>query len=154
MCLLTWEPQVCNNSIFSFLGVAHKRQVNIQHQETHTCQEGNHTDTNSIMTCCVIVVEDALRFGTVDRVDVSFCRDAGKHDQSKDLKQRKEQGGLQWFAKTQEKTVLLKEHAAGFSSLPINFTLLHFTLYMTAKCWFAAFQASIGFSSWRYSMIN
>lgn len=83
MFLLTWESQVYNEQGLPFRSDAHKRQVNVQQQEEHTCQEANHADANSVTARRVILVEDALGLRIEGRVDVSLCGDAGKHHHAK-----------------------------------------------------------------------
>ncbi len=83
MLQLTWESQVGHDNIFPFLCVAHKRHVNIQHQEGHTCQEGNHPDADGVLARRVVLVEEALCLRAEGRIDVSLCGDAGKNHQGK-----------------------------------------------------------------------
>lgn len=84
--LLTWESQVGHDGIFSFLCVAHKGQINIQHEEGHADQEGDHPDTNSIAARRITVVENALPLRFVHSVDVAFSSDGSKHHDGKHLK--------------------------------------------------------------------
>lgn len=124
MLLLTWEYEVCHDSILPFLCVAHKRHVNVHYHEGHRCQERNDPDAHSIVTRRVILVEDALGLGTVDSVDVSLCCDASEHHQGKYLHWNRGKKMVPFNELQQHK----KTHTARLSGLPINFTLhtLHY----------------------------
>lgn len=89
MLLLTWESQVCKDSILPLLFIVHKRQVNIQKQEDYTRQEANHPDANSVAARRVALVKDAMRLWAPRRVDVSLCGDAGKHHHGKQLLEKR-----------------------------------------------------------------
>lgn len=95
---ITWESQISDDGVLPLLSVAHERNVNIQHQEGHTGQEGDHADADGIVTRWIILVKDALCLSAVGCVDVSLCGDAGEHHQGKDLyTQRK--GEDKWMVK-------------------------------------------------------
>lgn len=91
--MLTRESQVSNDSKPPLLCVAHKRQVNVQHEEGHTCQESNHPDTDCIMTRRVVVIENAFDLSFVGGVDVALSRDTGKHHHGKNLQKKRKEGG-------------------------------------------------------------
>lgn len=76
---LTWKGQISYNDKFSVLGTADLWEVSIQYDEDTTSQEGQDSDSNSIVAGTVVVIEHALGilFGLC--VSVAFCCNGCKH---------------------------------------------------------------------------